>query len=343
MATAFPPCPHCSGTLRSHPAQDAVLCRCGFTVDHEVMLAAERRANRDVFLRHHGRWTPIPQATPGVRVSGGFAGLADLCWDTRLERWPVAGLQDAAVAEGAKHGLAYQPGDHLGQYLVVKHGSERVNLERHCMYGVAPRAKEIEAAEQMVRAIAVKHGRGRWFSTCEAVHVIADDGLARVADIGGVPHVFLRAAYFHDPAPVIDLSKLTKDPTSPGFRYVSAGPTTPITRAGRLDAIIAAAQRGQITLEHARELMNAPEFDLPAPVDQLDVEYDGWKLRDLLEVSTAIAQERQCDPRLQHPLPIPMTAAQRLAVSTHLSAELRRKVEASEQTARNQVTMENDE
>lgn len=60
----------------------------------------------------------------------------------------------------------------------------------------------------------------------------------------------------------------------------------------------------------------------PAPVDPLDVEYDGVKLRDLLNV------QRQHDQGGYRPVNR-ITPAQRAAVSAHWSAQLRAKVTAS--------------
>lgn len=94
---------------------------------------------------------------------------------------------------------------------------------------------------------------------------------------------------------------------------------------------------------------SSPTIETPSmpvdgpPVDPLDTKYDGWTLRHLLEVNSAIAEERPVDERLPHPLPIPMTSTQRAAVSARWSAELRAKVDASKERDRNRVTMEHDE
>ncbi len=69
------------------------------------------------------------------------------------------------------------------------------------MYGLAPLDRVSEAAGRMIDAIAVRHGPGRLLPLLDIVHVIADDGMMRVADVGGVPHVFLRSAYFFEPRP----------------------------------------------------------------------------------------------------------------------------------------------
>lgn len=276
--------------MRASPNIDGVRCRCGFEADGEVLMyAAGLPLNqRPLHLLHYGRMVEQPKADPGVRVSDQFSELDALCWDTRGEQWPIDGLQDAAIANGMECGLAHQPGNHNGQYLCIerepRNGAVQAaeQLKRNVMYGIAPRGNEIEAAERMVCAIANKHGHGRWWSTLDAVHVIADDGLARVADVGGVPHVFLRAAYFHDPscplcgepcdritvgshtingcpcvgtdrAVAIDLSKLTKDPASQGYDYA----TPPRTRAGQLESVLYAAQIGAISSEVAREMLDA--------------------------------------------------------------------------------------
>jgi hypothetical protein len=322
MARTIPPCPHCGAVMRLSYADDSIICRCGFTVDGLALMAAERHADPKSHLMATGHWTPIPKAEPGIRVSDQFSTLDALCWDRRGEQWSVDGLQNAAIAEGAKHGLAHQPGNHRGECLLTERDGKRIEHRRHVMYGVAPRGREVEAAEQMVRAIAVKHGRGRWFSTLDAVHVIADDGLARVADIGGVPHVFLRAAYFHDP-------------TCP----LCGKPCDRVEVSGvKINGCSCVGDEWGVSLKGATDLSH-PQW----PIDPLDVEYDGWKLRDLLEVSAAIAQERPVDDKFPHPLPIPMTACQRAAVSAHWSTELRKRVDAAKDRDRRTVMLEVDE
>lgn len=331
MATVIPPCPKCNSVMRLSYADDSALCRCGFTVDHEVILGSRGQHDPAAYMLAWGRETKPPRAEPGIRVSEQFSELDAVCWDRRGEDWKVAGLHDVAVLTGDQHGLAHQPGNHRGIGLAVARGSERVEIRRSVMYGVAPRGDEREAAKRMVAAIANKHGRGRWFSMLDAVHVIADDGLARVADVGGVPHVFLRAVYFHDPEQTHETAEGAPPPALASWR-------TPLSQGGR-----------QMWLKAQSEDTSADaEFRYKStwsnvPVDPLDVTYDGWALRDLLEVSAAIAQERAVDPRLTHPLPIPMTSLQRGAVSAYQSAELRKRVEAPKQKDRNQVTMENDE
>lgn len=78
-------------------------------------------------------------------------------------------------------------------------------------------------------------------------------------------------------------------------------------------------------------------FQQPKPIDPLDVEYDGVKLRVLLLAAQGAAREQVT------PLARSFTPAQRAAVSTHWSAELRAKVDAAKQQDRNQVTMEHND
>jgi hypothetical protein len=90
-----------------------------------------------------------------------------------------------------------------------------------------------------------------------------------------------------------------------------------------------------ITRDEARELL-----EVPAPVDPLDVLYDGWTLRQLLEHNE---KKRREDWHLAHPY----TPAQRAAVSAHWSAQLRAKVAASKaadaERERNRVTVDMEE
>lgn len=329
---------------------DEAICRCGFTVDHEVIVMARDLPYAAGRLIAAGRWTPIPKAEPGIRISESFAELSAVMWDPRLGAvgLSAAGMVNAAEYEARRAGLVQQPGDAKGQYLCIErepsgHGVARsaVQLERHHLYAIAPFRSEVEAAGQMLRWIAAKHGPGRIWHTLAAVHYIADDGMMRVADVGGVPHVVLRSLYFHDPtcplcgkpcdrlevggvkisgcpcvgdrSVAIDLSKLTKDPTSRGYSYSQYTPC--IDRAAWI-------------------LRGVP----PTAVDPLDVEYDGVKLRLLLEQEEM--RQRTERPRRTFE---PFTPLQREAISAHWSAELRAKIAASKQKDRNQVTMEHDE
>ena len=331
---------------------DEAICRCGFTVDHEVIVMARDRPDATPRLIASGRWTPIPKAEPGIRISESFAELSAVMWDPRLGAVGLCadGMVIAAEYEARRAGLVQQPGDAKGQYLCIErepsgHGVGRsaVQLERHHLYAIAPFRSEVEAAGQMLRWIAAKHGPGRIWHTLAAVHYIADDGMMRVADVGGVPHVVLRSLYFHQPtcplcsrpcdrlevggvkisgcpcvgsgdrAVAIDLSKLTKDPKSRGYSYSQYTPC--IDRAAWM-------------------LRGVP----PTAVDPLDVEYDGEKLLALL-----YKQAYNADERNDYGGPFRFTPLQRDAISAHWSAELRAKIAASKQKDRNQVTMEHDE
>jgi hypothetical protein len=85
-----------------------------------------------------------------------------------------------------------------------------------------------------------------------------------------------------------------------------------------------------------------PESLVAKPADPLDVEYDGWTLRRLLECDKYARREVGGRPRgtMDHATP-----AQRAAVSAHWSAELRSKVAASaaaEAAHENRTTLDAD-
>lgn len=75
----------------------------------------------------------------------------------------------------------------------------------------------------------------------------------------------------------------------------------------------------------------------PTHRSKLDVEYDGWSLRDLLAIDTFNRQEQWTGVSAT-----PMTPAQRAAVSAHWSAELRAKVHASKERERCLVVVDQD-
>lgn len=75
----------------------------------------------------------------------------------------------------------------------------------------------------------------------------------------------------------------------------------------------------------------------PTHRSKLDVEYDGWSLRDLLAIDTFNRQEQWTGVSAT-----PMTPAQRAAVSAHWSAELRAKVHASKERERCRVVVDQD-
>lgn len=107
-----------------------------------------------------------------------------------------------ALAVGVSEGLVHQ-GEALGAYLAVERPGDPAkqdNLERRSMYALAPVGHELAVAEHLARAIAVKHGPGRWWSTGGCVGHCGDDGMVPGGDFGGVPYVILRAYYFHDPS-----------------------------------------------------------------------------------------------------------------------------------------------
>lgn len=216
--------------MRASPYAEGALCRCGFTVDHEDLVATRARFvgtdERATALRHAGRFIPIPQAEPGIRV-GSFADLNKVSWWRRPEKMTPE-YPDSIDAEARRiaksYGLEVQEQEVFGTHLVLSRpGGQRENLERHFMYGMAPLDQIGECIASMFLAIVTKHGPGKLWGLSGIVHPISDDdpGAAEVSDVGGVPHVWLRSAYFHDPvlaavrAPTMDeqdcLSKLTGD------------------------------------------------------------------------------------------------------------------------------------
>lgn len=209
MAFLIPPCPKCSGVLRSRPDIDAARCRCGFEVDGMSLHSASRlpESGRAVYLLAHGRTVPIPQHEPGIRVGPDAGALRSFGWDHRYEPWrpgsdraAIAGVVAATAIERRYEIGLVHAGETLAATLTLDDGS--LLTERRLMYGLAPAGSESECARQMVDAISAAHGPGRWwtFAGVGAVHFILSEGDAAVCDIGGVPHVALRAIYFHDPA-----------------------------------------------------------------------------------------------------------------------------------------------
>lgn len=326
IASTAPPCPKCAGVLRRSYADDSAICRCGFTVDHEVIVACGGDAVR---LLAAGRMTPIPDGTPGIRVGDTFGEVTSEMWDNRYVCMPPNSekIGSTALECGAQLGLVYQGQAH-GRYLwcvevpptngAIKAAAQ---LERKVIYGIAPFGDVHEAACLMVKHIVDKHGPGRWWSMTDPVHIAADDGQARAGDVGGVPHVVLRAVFFHDPLPDVTCSWVEKPPTE------------------------ARAERGiRVHLKSMRANPDSAPYKYTttwshAPVDPLDVEWDGWPLRSLLEMDVKARREnviaqttRAC-----------FTPLQRNAVSAHWSAELRKLTDAAKQKDRNQVTMEHDD
>jgi hypothetical protein len=118
-------------------------------------------------------------------------------------------------------------------------------------------------------------------------------------------------------------------PTRTSYRSAS-------TPAGRVEAVLAMAQQGAITAEAARELLEMPEAPqvTAPPVDPLDVEYDGVRLRTLLTYDESHRRESFGAARPHR------TEVQRAAVSSHWSAELRAKVSASKEHERQRVVLD---
>lgn len=137
-------------------------------------------------------------------ISDSFGELFELTTNDR--RVPIAALpalHDHAVALAPRHGLEYigsSPGRHLVLSGEEWGGVDRI-LTRQKLYVLRPHGTELDAAADLVAAMAEKHGPGRWWSTGGSVGYVEDgSGGARVADINGEPHVWLRMYYFHDPA-----------------------------------------------------------------------------------------------------------------------------------------------
>lgn len=241
----IPPCPACSGVLRSRGFEDTVRCRCGFEVTGEALLAAESyadpaRRTREILAA--GRMIPIPQGTPGIRISEDFGSIAKDLWDPRCVGKPdpavVQAIADTAIRVGAQLGLEYQ-GEALGSSLITPRGK----LERQKLYAMSPLPDVLECAKQMVEVIAMTRGPGDWWSTGGAVGMICDSGQMCLEDIGGVPHVRMRALYFHEPKTAAK-----------------------ITPAGRMEAVLEMQKTGMITNEEARGLLAMPEMPGDEPM-----------------------------------------------------------------------------
>ena len=81
-----------------------------------------------------------------------------------------------------------------------------------------------------------------------------------------------------------------------------------------------------------------PAVVIDKPCDPLDVMYDGVTLRGLLNVNDCNA--RNDGPYIQV---IPMSPIQRAAVSAHWSAELRAKMAAATERARQRITVDQED
>lgn len=186
---------------------DGAICRCGFTIDHGDLVATRARFvgadERAAAMRQAGRFTPIPQAEPGIRTSSDFGALSMVSWCRRSEGLlpGTAESIDAAARTSAKiHGLDVQAQEPAGAALMVpRAGGHIETIKRHVMYGLAPWGRLDECATEMVMAIAAEYGPGKLWVLNGVVHPISDDGGVSVSDVGGVPHVWLRSVCFHDP------------------------------------------------------------------------------------------------------------------------------------------------
>jgi len=308
-AIPIPRCPACQQQMRESRATDVVECRCGFEVDHETLYAV---APCRALAVADGRMSaPRPRGARGIRISENFGELVEHAWDQRSVKPSEMGLparqtlHEAARNIGARLGLEYQ-GEGKGQYLVVPvtgTARGRRQLQRQKIYACAPLSLALAAVEQMVQVIAMTRGPGSWWSTGGCAGYCGD-GDARIGYLDGVPHVFLAAYYFHDPVAQ--------------------------TPAGRMEAVLEMAQRGMISTEEAKALLEVPE--VPA-ADPLDAVIDGVTLRALLAYD-------ECDRRETMSTIVQRnhTPAQRAAVSAHWSAELRLRVKADAAKERNQVT-----
>jgi hypothetical protein len=266
----------------------------------------------------------VPTGKPGIRVSDSFRELSKDCWDDRGEVVMTTAAQAALSLAGSEAaraaGLDTVLGVHRGKRLIVKGpDGDQKQLHRNVMYGLAPWGRDGQAAAEMVKAIAVKHGPGKLWSTLAIVHPIQYDGMMRVADIGGVPHVYLRAIYFHEPAGL-----MTAIPRITSQSGLAIALRHLLVERGHVYAVAGHAplKPNEVRVENA-------------PIDPMDVEYDGVDLCTLLVEDRSMREDR---PGVANRV---RTPAQRAAVSAHWSAQLRAKVSASKaadaEIERNQV------
>jgi hypothetical protein len=292
---------------------DGAICRCGFTIDHGDLVATRARFvgadERAAALRQAGRFTPIPQAEPGIRTSSDFGALSMVSWCRRSEGLlpGTAESIDAAARASAKiHGLDVQAQEPAGAALMVpRAGGHIETIKRHVMYGLAPWGRLDECANQMIKAVDGLHGPGRLWVLNGVVHPILDDGGVSVSDVGGVPHVWLRSVYFHDPARVEqpEWNRKTIRIANAGFDKHQAGSGPPRFWPRSHKSLA----DGRVETEVARD----------------DVTYDGTPLGILLDMDRERRQEIGVAMRFT------FTAIQRDAVSAYHSDRLRAKLKAS--------------
>lgn len=332
-ALTAPPCPNCGGVLRPISYDDSARCRCGLEVS-AVAIVSARTKGRPLSVAD-GRFVPIPQAAPGIRVGRSFTEVTRDGWDARQEPLP-AGFPDlAAHAEryGATLGLRLQRHPFLGKHLVVGGpDGHLVQIEREMVYALCRPHEVMECTERMVEIIAAG-GPGNWWATAGAVHAIADDGLVRFCDVGGEPHIYLRALYgvCRDKR---DLSVIRQAAQDADRRTAEA--VAKFNVELYLDDVarqIRAINPANIVPIGDMLKVTRLKVTLVAP-DPLDVEYDGVPLRDLVLEDTRRRREGMIElsdvPEwLLRQRGAMMTPTQRAAVSDHWSAQLRAKAEAS--------------
>lgn len=283
MASTVPPCPMCNRNMLRKYESDEVHCRCGFTASGEVLLAARSKAHSVAY-----RMEPplvAPDVRPGIRISDSFQELSRcLFWsDPGAPLGNAQKLHDIAVAAGASLGLQLQPEECKGAYLVIDDGQGgQSNLHRSVMYAIAPIDQTERAAELMVGCIAQLRGPGRWWRLKEAVHVIADCGETYYEEVGGQPHVRMRAIYCH----AADLDA---------------------NRPHRRTWVDQLAADGTITPEFATRLR---AVDGPDP---LDAHVDGISLRQLIEWDEAARRDSPVAMEIRSRY----TPAQRDAAAAH--------------------------
>lgn len=216
-AYPVPPCPACGGVLRPAGSTDGVRCRCGLEINSEVMFrvahSGEALDVKALLACGVARMISPPAEQPGIRVSELFAELAKITWDDRSERaldGPEVKQFNHATRVALAHNDLAVVGRSGGREAVVRddYGSPRTLLREH-FYALAPVGRLSDAVVEMARFLKAKHGPGDLMSmrNHEIFHTISEtcstgEVVMRVADVGGVPHAYLRAVYFHLPRPV---------------------------------------------------------------------------------------------------------------------------------------------
>lgn len=312
-----PPCPHCSQQLHPQHSFDGYQCRCGYTIGGESVVAIraacaslgpDEVANG---MRANGRIEQRPQFEPGIHISAEFSSIAARLWCRRFDASLLSpgvtrDIDIAVRAELQRQRLEVQKQEAIGAHMVVQRAGGKLDrLERGMLYGIAPVDQLAECARQMVHVIAMTRGPGRIWFLLAPVHAIEDDGMVAVGDVGGVPHVIMRSAYFHDPERETSVGRADRaikeaelaarklaanrvDPadflakrneqrlahlammTAMQLNAASSEANLENTAgtwkpAGRFEAVLTLEQTGVITREQARELLDMPEPAITPP------------------------------------------------------------------------------